>query len=225
MPVSLHPCTSHYVLYSLCTFFNLIDMDGKELAIRSLGSLSSLLDSQISETVSQIESITLSTKSLVPSTECDKLLKEQAKFTPSGIDEDVLITELYKSRLELLMDVQKQEFIGDKIQGMINESEELVRSIIEYYESAEESRKMELEASRKRFEHYKIDVLGSKTELLKLNTSSLEESYQKAAENAHEALTAAREGHDKILSPKYKESLDELIDALNISFHSSTNID
>lgn len=199
-------------------------MDGKELAIRSLGSLSSLLDSQISETVSQIESITQSTKSLVPSTEYDELLKEQGKFTPPGLDENVLITELYKARLELLMDVQKQEFMADKIQGMINESEELVRSIIEYYESAGESRKMELEASTKRFEHYKNDVLGSKTELLNSNASSLEESYQKAAKNAHEALTAVRDGHDELLSPKYKESLDDLIDALNISFQSSTKI-
>lgn len=199
-------------------------MDSKDLAIRSLGSLSSLLDSQVSEMVSHIESITKTTKNLVPQCEYDALVNEQTQLSPSDLDENGLVTELYKVRLELLMDVQKQEFVAEKIQEMINESEELVRSIIEYYDNAEESRKMELEASKRRFDHYRNDIIGDKTELLKLNASNHEETYQKAAKNSHEALTAIQSGQDELLSPEYKEKLDELVEALNESFHNSIKI-
>ncbi|SGZ51344.1 CIC11C00000002361 [Sungouiella intermedia] len=198
-------------------------MDGKDIAIRSLGSLSSLLDSQVTEMGAQIESITKSTKNLVPPSEYDALTKEQAITTPSDFDQSQLIAELYKARLELLMDIQKQEFFAEKIQAMINESEELVRSIIEYYDTAEQSRKMELKGSKQRFEKFKNDILGEKTNLLSLNSTHHEESYQKAARGAHEALVAIRDGYDELLSKKYKEDLGVLINRLNKSFQSKIN--
>jgi len=171
----------------------------------------------------QIESITKSTKNLVPPSEYDVLIKEQAITTPSDFDQSQLIAELYKARLELLMDIQKQEFFAEKIQAMINESEELVRSIIEYYDTAEQSRKMELKGSKQRFEKFKNDVLGEKTNLLSLNSTHHEESYQKAARGAHEALVSIRDGYDELLSQKYKEDLGVLINRLNKSFQSKIN--
>lgn len=200
-------------------------MDVTGETIRSLGSLSNILDSQISETSTQIEAITKAAKSLVPLPDFEELIKENASSDTSAINESYIISKLHKARLELLMDVQKQDFFAEKMQEMINESEELIRSIIEYYDSSEERQKLETEASSKRFSHYTDEILGEKLELLKLNSSNLEASYNKAAANAHETLTSIQDGQKQLQSKEYQAQLDDLIQTMNQKFSSYTKED
>lgn len=106
------------------------------------------------------------------------------------------------------MDIQKQEFFAEKIQAMINESEELVRSIIEYYDTAEQSRKMELKGSKQRFEKFKNDILGEKNEPFESQLYSPRRKLPKGCKRRPmKHWCAIRDGYDELLSKKYKEDL------------------
>lgn len=188
----------------------------------SVGSLSSVLDAQISETSTRIDSLLQTAKSLVPAAEFEALSKQPAETSPTEFDEEKLINELDKTRLELLMDVQKYDYISGKYEEMIGESEELVRSIVDYYEGAEERDKLQKEASQKLLQHYTEVILGEKNEILKSNCKELEKSYLEAVKGAHETLTSILEAHDTLLSEQYKSELNELIEALNKSLNSMT---
>lgn len=199
-------------------------MEGPGDTIRSLGSLSTMLDSQITETNLQIENITKTARSLVPQSEYDKLTKEMAHEEPSTFDEDNLISELDKARLELLMDVQKQDFLSEKFQELINESEELVRSIIECYEGIEERQQLEIEASNKRVAHYTDDILAERLGLLKMNSTELQQSYIKVATKVHESLISIQNGHNQLLSKEYQEDLNKTVESLNRNFKSNSTL-
>lgn len=197
-------------------------METTNEAFNSVGSLLNVLDAQITETNARIDSLLQTAKSLVPASEFEVLSKQPAESSPTEFDEDRLVSELDKARLELLMDVQKYDYISGKYEEMIGENEELVRNIVEYYEGAEERDKMQKEASRKLLQHYTEDVLGEKKEILRSNCKELEKSYLEAVKGAHETLTSILKAHDTLLSEPYKSELNKLVDALNKSLNSMT---
>lgn len=192
-------------------------------AFSSLGSLSSLLDAQISESSTRIDALLNTARSLVPASDFDALTKEAAQPTPVTFDESKLISELDKTRLELLMEIQKQDYVADKLQEMIGENEDLIRSIVEYYDGAEERDQLQKDAGHKLLTHYTEGTLGETNELLQLNSNFLEDSYLKAVKDAHDTLTSILEGYEGLLSPKYGEDLNELVLKLNVTFNSLTN--
>lgn len=187
---------------------------------RSFASLSKKLDVQITQTDAHIEALTTAAKRLVSEADYEALSKQVPTQEAKPFTEADLIVELDKARVELLMDVQKQDYISEKLQEMITANDGIVRSVVDYYSDAEETRQWEEGANKARLDHYVDDIVGRRTTVLRENAAELEESYKKLAISAQRTLMAIQEGHEGLLSQQ--KELDEFVSVLNKAY---THID
>lgn len=186
---------------------------------QSLSSLVSSIDTLVAETASQIDVITQATKSLVPLSEYEELIKDSGAGSAVPFDHEALIIELEKLRLELVMSIQQQNFATTKLQEMIGESQELVQSVQEHYATREENTQAEEAAAKERLKYYEKNVVGPKLQQLDLNLLDFDEKFHKLEVQVTEALRNIQDGRRKALSAEYQESLTTVIGILSDTFN------
>lgn len=184
---------------------------------RSLSSLVASLNEQITETELKIAALTSSAQRLVTPEVFEELSKEK---TPQedDIDEDVIIEELQKARTELVVSLEKQDFITTKLQAMIADSQLLVSTVVEHFNARDTVIKSEEALFDERCANYKSKVeeiaLKDLTDNAKFSTTALKHLQS----DAIQLLQSIAQARSKLLVQDYEEKLTKTVDTLNTMF-------
>lgn len=182
-----------------------------------ISSLSSFVESHVAEADSHIEALSQSARLLVPPADFDDFASHGE--TESSFNEEALIAELEKLRLELVMEIQQQSLITSRLEEIIAESGELVRNVTEYYAEAEARRQNEEQTAREALQFYTETVVGNVTRQLEANVVQVDEALTKLPERVHPTVRSVLESRRTLLSDEYKEQLKSAIAASNKSFN------
>ncbi|KAI5970372.1 hypothetical protein CANMA_000535 [Candida margitis] len=109
--------------------------------LSALFTLTSSLSDKISESDDAITKINQIVKSLVSEQDYNRLIKDKPSFycetkdddndNDDNEDDDEVI-QLEQQRLQLAMELQKQDYISDKLQELVKENQELLDIIKDY---------------------------------------------------------------------------------------------
>lgn len=182
----------------------------------------SLLDEQINGTETSIVSLQTLARQLVPNEIYDDLSKEQDKTEDETVhaDKEAVIKELEKARIELVVSLQQQDFIGSKLEAMIADSELLVNSVMEHCSANERVTGAEEAAFEERMSGYKKAVEDVTLKDLDENLQKSTVALKHLQSDALRAFENILSNHDKALSTEYKHQLTEVINTLNATFES-----
>ncbi|OBA24506.1 hypothetical protein METBIDRAFT_10642 [Metschnikowia bicuspidata var. bicuspidata NRRL YB-4993] len=184
----------------------------------SIQKLSTILHSQICEADAQIKSLEQNVQ-LLSRGQVVSDTTELEDDIPSD-DEDIFIYELEKSRLQLVMDIQEENYISQKLKEMVGECETLMSSVKRYYNSFHKSRLQEtLGYEVKEFDGTALEQIKN---LLRVNTSRLEASQSALYNNAMKVLEVIESEETHLLAPKSQEALLKVIQQLNKKFNDLT---
>ncbi|KAK8440251.1 hypothetical protein ACI3LY_003732 [Candidozyma auris] len=189
---------------------------------KNIGSLVSLLDEQINGTETSIVSLQTLARQLVPNEIYDDLSKEQDKTEDETVhaDKEAVIKELEKARIELVVSLQQQDFIGSKLEAMIADSESLVNSVMEHCSANERVTGAEEAAFEERMSGYKKAVEDVTLKDLDENLQKSTVALKHLQSDALRAFENILSNHDKASSTEYKHQLTEVINTLNATFES-----
>lgn len=196
-------------------------MEGSSSVVSCLGSLSSFIESHVAETDTHIEALKQTAKALVPPDEYDELAK--ATTSDSDFGKDALLVELERLRLELLMEIQQQDYVTLKLKELISESEELVQSVTDYCVDLKTHRANDEQTAKNHLEYYADVVVGGTTKQLQANTHELEEAMSKVPALVRDTLRSIMESRSRLLSEEYRQQLSKAIATLNKSFNAYAN--
>lgn len=183
--------------------------DGSSLTT-SVKQLNLLASSYADETAAQIKSIEQVVKSIVPPSEYTQLLQQKAtESTRRHEDEDLLITELEKKRVDLVQDIQDQNATTARLIEMIGEYEELANALTAY------SVEVNNHDTHTDFEDGLVRELNAIELALDANLNRTKEAVTKMRREHMESLTCMSEGLQELSLDKAQTQLDELIIRLN----------
>lgn len=183
-----------------------------------LPSLVSLLNDLITETDERISALTSSAKKLVLPEIYEELSKEKLPLEPPELDEDLLIEELEKSRIQLVASLQQQDFIGGKLQEMIADSQLLVRTVVDHCEARATGIENEEAVFEERCAGYKSSLEEVTMRDLSENVQTLSLVLEVLQNKSLREFQSISKAHDHLQSEAYKKGLDSTVEVLNTTF-------
>lgn len=189
-----------------------------ELDPRHLPSLVSLLNDQITELDERIVSLTASAKKLVSPETYEKLSKEKPALEAQELDEETLIEELEKNRIQLVSSLQQQDFIRGKLQEMIADSQLLVSTVVDQCEARKSETKNEEAAFEERCAGYRSSIEGLTINDLKDNVKNSFRVLEYLQTESLRKLQGVSTAQGTLESEAYKKLLHETINVLNNTF-------
>lgn len=134
-------------------------------------------------------------------------------------DEETIIHELEKARLNLVMEIQEENFVSQKLKEMVTESEDLVGGVTRYYNSIQENRLRETQDIQENVKQFSDTIITNVRDKLRKNISTLQNSQSKLYANAREVLDSIERNGTEALSREYQQELSNVIDVLNEKFN------
>lgn len=183
-----------------------------------LPSLVSLLNDLITETDERISALTSSAKKLVLAEVYEELSREKLPLEPPELDEDLLIEELEKSRIQLVASLQQQDFIGGKLQEMIADSQLLVRTVVDHCEGRATAIENEEAAFEERCAGYKSSLEEITMNDLSENVKTLSHVLKILQSKSLREFQSISQAHENLLSDAYRKELNSTVDVLNTTF-------
>ncbi|EGV66273.1 hypothetical protein PSN45_003198 [Yamadazyma tenuis] len=192
-----------------------------------LGDLISNLATQLSDTTTQVETLERLSKKLVPENELPGFLREVRTINGNGnsqsqtsVDaETQMIRNLEVQRSQLVMDIQKQEYIRQKISELVNHNSEMVYSVKEYMENKPKITKDDYTAINNRVVHYVDDFLKSNILSLHINNVEMKKNLQSVELLMEQLRKQIEQNYEILSSTEYQENLNQIIQKLNQIHH------
>lgn len=196
-------------------------MDKVSEDVQTLTHLIQSLGNQLNESNNQINTLKLAAQKLVSKEEYDQLslIKPRNLQEVEEDDEDIIIQELEKEKLGHMMDLQKQDFISDKLLELIEQNRGIVESVKEFFQHKQEIRSDDEAISDNRLEHFKSVMIQPNIDLINLSVADLQKKMGVLLVSFAQVQQAIDKDSGLLLSPDYQENVKELIDKLNNLFH------
>lgn len=186
----------------------------------SLGSLVSAIDTEIAAASKEIEDLTRLTKELVPQDVYESLTKETpVSGDTNTVDEDALVQQQEHCRLQLIMQLQKQDFISTRLQEMVFDSEQLVQTVVDHCSCREDYLKTDEDTAQERRRIYRETLDTCHVKTLDANIEDSAQALAELKEMASKALQNIADLNDIIVSEKFTDALDQMIVSLNRSLN------
>lgn len=189
-----------------------------ELDPRHLPSLVSLLNDQITELDDRIVTLTASAKKLVSPETYEELSKEKPALEAQELDEESLIEELEKNRIQLVASLQQQDFIRGKLQEMIADSQLLVSTVVDQCEARKSETENEEAAFEERCAGYRSSIEDLTINDLKDNVENSSRVLDYLQTESLRKLQGISTAQGTLESEAYKKLLNETINVLNTTF-------
>lgn len=146
-------------------------------------------------------------------------LSQESTKSPEVDEETLLIQKLEQDRLTLVMDLQQQDYIQEKLLEIIEQNEDTVETVKDYLQTKDQIRREERDHADKKFKYYvdntlqsTIDQLNSMSFDLNADMKKVEKLVQVLLENTGECL-------DELEGQEYVEKLSRYIKGLNDAYN------
>ncbi|KAK6464666.1 hypothetical protein DFJ63DRAFT_334217 [Scheffersomyces coipomensis] len=146
-------------------------MDRSIDEVSAISSLVRSLVQQLAESNDNIAKLESIAKAFVPQDEYEQLIQpplsdsktdsknKETKKVPIEEEEAYVIQKLEQERMELVLELQKEDFLKEKLVEVLTQNEDLVETVKEYLESKDSIQKEEEDYVKNRFENYSERVL------------------------------------------------------------------
>lgn len=188
----------------------------------NIHTLANILHSYVRETDGQIKSLQRTAQLLAHGQE----VNDTTRLKPTSLDQDenetdeeTIIHELEKARLNLVMEIQEENFVSQKLKEMVTESEDLVGGVTRYYNSIQENKLRETQDIQENVKQFSDTIITNVRDKLRTNISTLQNSQSKLYANAREVLDSIERNGTEALSREYQQELSNVIDVLNEKFN------
>lgn len=196
---------------------------------KKVNALTGKLEYQLQDITTRVEKLELLSKKLIPDNELSQFLKEykEVKNKPketgeNGIDDteldSAMIRYLEKQRIDLVMDIQGQDYIRDKLMELIGHNSDMVSSVKEYLENKPQMIKDDYTMINERINHYVQDFVKPTVGNLKVNNLEMKRQVSYIETIIHDLNKKLQENHLIMLSSDYETKINECIKRLNELF-------
>lgn len=196
---------------------------------KKVNALTGKLEDQLQDITTRVEKLELLSKKLIPDNELSQFLKEykEVKNKPketgeNGIDDteldSAMIRYLEKQRIDLVMDIQGQDYIRDKLMELIGHNSDMVSSVKEYLENKPQMIKDDYTMINERINHYVQDFVKPTVGNLKVNNLEMKRQVSYIETIIHDLNKKLQENHLIMLSSDYETKINECIKRLNELF-------
>lgn len=129
------------------------------------------INHKLTNTGEMISFLEQETEKLAPKDELSEFLDTYQNSEIQPNDLEIIIHNLETQRIQLVMDIQQQDYIRDKLQQLINHNAEMVLSVKEYLENRPELLKEDYGVLNTRYKSY---VSQAKKQIAKLQFNNYE---------------------------------------------------
>lgn len=192
-------------------------MEGQDEAIRTLTELFESANIQINDSFKNIRTLESLTKNLNCSGEPDGTTSkdhDSKRDLTLEEEEEYIILALEQERMNRIMELQKRDYIGEKLQEVITQNEDIMMSVKEYLITKQEIRSHEEEQAELRLNHYSKDLMEPKLAELDVNISDLQIGMRRVERLLNEVMRHAKDADTK-LSADFQGQLNTLVGAIN----------
>lgn len=202
-------------------------MDKPSEEIQTLNYLIQSLGNQVNESSNQITSLQQSARGLVSSGDYESLIQKGPEVESDSSENDANRSEeegeniqaLEKERIQLVMDIQKQDFITEKLLELNEQNSGIVESFQEFVQHRNQMRKDDESNENDRLKYFNESIMDPKISLLDVNIKEMNHAVQKL-ELYYKSLSEEIIQENKtILSDDYQKNLKILISSLNAVFN------
>ena len=152
-------------------------------------------------------------KSHEPNQQCQQ--KCQVTSDNNYDEEAALIQKLEDDRLALVMDLQRQDYISEKLLEIISQSQDIVDTVKEYLLTKDQIRHEESVYATRKFDSYKKSVLQPTIDLLDTMLFDLFTDFHKVQALVDAIKSNTETNLSKVASDEYQSQLNEFVRQLN----------
>lgn len=145
-----------------------------------------------------------------------ELLLEQSEMD----EESLLIQKLEQDRLSLIMDLQRQEYIQEKLIDIIDQNQETVDTVKDYLETKDQIRQEERNHAAKIFKYYELNTLQPTIENLKSMTTDLDFDVARIQHVVQVLVENTELSLEQLQGDHYRQNLLNFIKGINDIYNS-----
>ncbi|RLV94132.1 hypothetical protein JA1_001935 [Spathaspora sp. JA1] len=183
--------------------------------LSAISTLVQTLTPEVSETNDEILRLEKLIKELVTEEEYKELTKRTSSPPTGTITEDEIIKKLQEHRVNLVMKLQKQDFINEKLQELIIQNQDILDSVKEYLETKELIHQQELNHQRDLFNNFSGNVVAPTINSLDRDLQDMELEINRAQFKLEKLIDKQGKVDDVLQSSEYQEKLNLLVKSLN----------
>lgn len=191
-------------------------MDKSYDEITAITSLVQSLTQLVKDSPDHINRLQTIAASMVPKETFNELCTKQVE-DPSEpqVTEEYVVHLLENQRLDLVMDIQKEDFIGEKLSELIQQNEDIMGSVKEYFARKDTIRREEEDEAAQRYSKYVCDVIEPTHDHLESSLGVFNLAIVKIKQLLLEFGDETKRNDDILLSKEYQTKLNELVKILN----------
>lgn len=196
-------------------------MDKVSEDVQTLTYLIQSLGNQLNESNNQINTLKLAAQKLVSKEDYEKftLIEPRPDVDSTEAEEEYrIIQELETEKLGHIMDLQKQDYISEKLLELIEQNKGIIESVREFFQHKQEIRSDDQAISDSRIENFKNVIIQPNIIKIDMNTAELQRKMQILEYSFTKIQTDIEKDSEFLLSTKYQEEVKELTEILNELF-------
>lgn len=128
-------------------------------------------------------------------------------------DESSIIRKLEDERIALVMDIQKQDFVGEKLRELIDQNQEMLESVKEYLQARESIQIEEDLYTKNDIEKFVHDIIQPTRIQLRENNQILHTKIERLAEKLMEIEQDIQREPTLLQSESYQKEVKYLVNA------------
>lgn len=183
--------------------------------VQTLLNLAQALNQQVADADSRISEFQLLTRHLVSREQYEELCADPDGTVDPPIDEQHIIDELHKHRLQLAMDLQKQDFVTEKLTELIDQSKGIIDSVKEFFQQKETLRREDAALAQRRISHFEKNIIDPKVVTLDENVGEIESRMRSLESMFRDILASSEQANETLLSEEFQHRLDLVVASLN----------
>lgn len=187
----------------------------------TLGYLALSLAAELAASAAQIDRLQAASRTLVDRRVHADLCSPEAVGNgtiPIADEEATVVALLEHERLDLVMEIQKQDYFTDKICDLNDQNCDIVDSVREFYDNKEDTRRDYDAYSRLRLAHFTDDYVQLRLDLLELNVADMERQVHRLQGLFGHLEARVSEDASTITSDAFQADLSGVVTALNRLF-------
>lgn len=187
--------------------------------VQAIAGLVQSVAAQLNDSAEHVQKLQSLASNLVPKSEFECLCQppppDQPQQAPEFDEEQLLIIQLERNRIDLIMSLQRQEFVSEKLSELIHQNQDMLDTIQEYLETKDSIRQEEEEAADKRFATYVDDTLQTTENKLNESLREMNAGINKVANLIPEYIENIEDNTKILVSSEYQLKVNALVNNLN----------
>lgn len=187
----------------------------------TLGYLAQALGAELEASAAQIDRLHAASRTLVDRrVHADLCGREgpESGVLPAVEDDEAVVALLEHERLDLVMDIQKQDYLCEKICDLNDQNCDIVDSVREFYENKDDTRRDYDAYSHLRLAHFTDDYVQLRLDLLDLNVAGMESQVNRLHGLFGHLEACVAKDAASITSDAFQADLGRVVAALNRLF-------